>query len=122
MLDCLRCDHLSPVRLLNMDRLMTASRNRRRGVPLRGRFLFTCNILVAALVLVFPSSSLAASNDSKAGFTRFQSDVLPILKEYCFDCHGDGMNKGKVAFDEFKTQEDLLAKQDLWLAVLKNVR
>ena len=71
---------------------------------------------------VLPAASLAASNDSTAGFARFQSNILPILKEYCFDCHGDGMNKGKVAFDEFKTQDELLARKDLWMAALKNVR
>ncbi len=48
--------------------------------------------------------------------------VEPILKEYCYDCHGDGMNKGKVAFDEFKSDDELLARRDLWFAVLKNVR
>jgi len=77
---------------------------------------------MAALAMVGPAASNAASNSAKTGFGRFQSDILPILKEYCFDCHGDGMNKGKVAFDEFKTQDELLARKELWLAVLKNVR
>jgi hypothetical protein len=53
---------------------------------------------------------------------QFRKEVQPILTEYCYDCHGDGMNKGKVAFDEFKSHEELLAKRDLWLAALKNVR
>ncbi len=53
---------------------------------------------------------------------RFHKAVEPILKEYCYDCHGDGMNKGKVAFDEFKSDDELLARRDLWFAVLKNVR
>lgn len=53
---------------------------------------------------------------------RFQRDVQPLLVKYCYDCHGDGMNKGKVTFDEFKSHRDLLSKRDLWLAVLKNVR
>ena len=52
----------------------------------------------------------------------FSRDVQPILTKYCFDCHGDGMSKGSVAFDEFKTPEELFSKHDLWLAVLKNVR
>jgi len=32
------------------------------------------------------------------------------------------MNKGQVAFDGFKSHNELLAKRDLWLAVLKNTR
>jgi len=53
---------------------------------------------------------------------HFRKDIQPILKEYCYDCHGDGMDKGNVAFDEFKSDEELLAKRDLWWAVLKNLR
>ncbi len=53
---------------------------------------------------------------------QFRQDIRPILTEYCFDCHADGMNKGGVAFDEFKSDDALLANHDLWLAVLKNVR
>jgi hypothetical protein len=52
----------------------------------------------------------------------FRKTVQPLLVEYCYDCHGDGMNKGQVAFDGFKSHDELLAKRDLWLAVLKNTR
>ena len=53
---------------------------------------------------------------------HFRKNVQPILETYCSDCHADGMKRGGVAFDEFKSDESLLAKHDLWLAVLKNIR
>jgi len=53
---------------------------------------------------------------------HFRKQVQPILVQYCYDCHGDGMDKGKVAFDEFKSDEELLGKRDLWWEVLKNLR
>jgi hypothetical protein len=53
---------------------------------------------------------------------EFEKQVQPIVAEFCFDCHGDGMNKGKVTLDEFKSEQDAAAKPDLWLRVLKNVR
>ena len=34
-------------------------------------------------------------------------NIQPILTEYCYDCHADGANKGKVAFDEFKSHDEL---------------
>jgi hypothetical protein len=52
---------------------------------------------------------------------EFHKDVQPILKEYCYDCHGDGAKKGQVAFDELAS-DDTLLNHDLWLKVLKNVR
>ena len=30
----------------------------------------------------------------------FTEKVLPLLEEYCFDCHGDGAKKGDFAMDE----------------------
>jgi hypothetical protein len=52
----------------------------------------------------------------------FRTQVQPILKEYCYDCHADGANKGGVAFDQFKTDESLTTNHVLWSAVLKNLR
>jgi len=56
------------------------------------------------------------------GAAQFKRDIKPILTEFCSDCHFDGANKGKVAFDEFKTDQDLLGNRELWGAALKNLR
>jgi len=52
----------------------------------------------------------------------FQTSVQPILKEYCYDCHGDGAKKGGVAFDDFKSDPALLENHDVWFKALKNLR
>ncbi len=52
---------------------------------------------------------------------EFRQEVQPILKEYCYDCHGDGAKKGQVAFDEL-TSDTTLLNHDLWFKVLKNLR
>src|SRR5262245_49963586 len=71
--------------------------------------------LVALLALCPPGRAA----DSTA---RFRQDIQPILTEFCYDCHGDGMSKGKVAFDAFKSHEELLANRELWWTALKNLR
>lgn len=53
---------------------------------------------------------------------EFEKEILPILEERCFDCHGDGAKKGGVSFDSFDSTDALLAKSDLWVHVLRNVR
>jgi hypothetical protein len=53
---------------------------------------------------------------------NFRKDIQPLLTRYCADCHADGEHKGGVAFDELKTDEQLLGKRDLWLSALKNTR
>jgi hypothetical protein len=56
------------------------------------------------------------------GAAEFRTDIRPILQTYCFDCHADGVNKGKVAFDEFKSGDAALQDRDLWFKALKNLR
>jgi hypothetical protein len=52
----------------------------------------------------------------------FSASVQPLIENYCYDCHADGMSKGQVAFDQFKSDEDRLADHALWEKVLKNLR
>src|SRR5690349_6494856 len=37
----------------------------------------------------------------------FGSTVLPFLQEYCYQCHGNGVQKGDLALDRFKTVADI---------------
>lgn len=60
----------------------------------------------------------AAENPAVA---HFRQDIQPILTEFCYDCHGDGMKKGEVAFDELKSNDALL-NRELWWKALKNLR
>ncbi len=52
----------------------------------------------------------------------FEKEVQPILVRYCFDCHGDGADKGGVRLDAFASDQAMRQEQGLWLDVLKNVR
>jgi hypothetical protein len=63
------------------------------------------------------SNSAFASSDAP-----YPANVQKILTTYCYDCHGDGMEKGKVAFDQFASRSDVLAHPEVFLSALKNVR
>ena len=52
----------------------------------------------------------------------FNQQVRPVLEEYCYDCHGDGEQRGGVALDAFNSGTNLLAGRDVWWRVLKNLR
>lgn len=74
--------------------------------------------MVIAIAALCASAQAASVRPAE----QFRKSIQPILSQYCFDCHADGTNKGKVAFDEFKSDQDLLNATELWWKVLKNVR
>ncbi len=74
-------------------------------------------MVILGLALLSP---LAAASENQA-VGRFHKDVQPLLAKYCSDCHGDGVKKGDVAFDELKS-DDALLNRELWSKVLKNLR
>jgi hypothetical protein len=64
----------------------------------------------------------AAAATETPGAVEFRTEIKPILQNYCYDCHGDGMSKGKVAFDGFKTDQAAVEDRELWVRALKNLR
>ena len=52
----------------------------------------------------------------------FEEEALPLLQDYCYGCHGNGLKKGQVSLDAFETDPAKLHDSELWFAVLKNVR
>jgi hypothetical protein len=73
----------------------------------------------AILILAMASPVLAGT--PSGGVAAFRHDISPILEDYCYECHGDGMARGKVAFDEL-SDADLTARTGLWSAALGNLR
>src|SRR5438093_10152409 len=67
-------------------------------------------------------SCFSAFGAENSGGARFHNEIRPLLEKYCWDCHGDGMDKGNVSFDSFKTGAEALTNRDLWFRALKNTR
>ena len=77
---------------------------------------FSVRVLVSLVLLANgPNPSFVHADDLA---TSFASNVRPLLKKYCFDCHGNGEQEGSVALDELDA--DLVNGTDAesWHAVL----
>src|SRR4051812_9143182 len=72
---------------------------------------------VACILSVLPVATLAANEPSS--ITAYRKSIVPMLEDHCFECHGDGYDKGKVAFDRLETNDAILDR-NLWLRVLVN--
>jgi len=82
------------------------------------------NALRVAFTLIsacLAQSGHCAATTEKTPVQVYHSDVSPILEKHCYECHGDGYDKGKVAFDQLETDAQIL-KPDLWVRVLLNTR
>ena len=77
------------------------------------------SILVALLAMLLP---VGASRAAPPNASRFEEDVQPLLKSYCYDCHGNITKEGNLALDQFVTADDAIKNRELWWKVLKNLR
>lgn len=91
---------------------------RQTGKNKPGRFLLFPAI-TGILPAIFISNSVA---DEVERMGRYQRDVLPVLEQYCYACHGEGGAEGGMSLDGFASDSDLLNSHDQWWAVLKNLR
>jgi mono/diheme cytochrome c family protein len=73
-------------------------------------------------LLAAVTAHAAAGTPPPALRPDFEKEVRPILVRYCFDCHGDGADKGGVRLDAFVSAQAMRKEHGLWLDVLKNVR
>ncbi len=68
-----------------------------------------------AALLISTTAAFGAAEQS------YKAKVLPLLKTYCYDCHGDGADKGGVSLDGFTNFTAQLADRKMWLGVWQNM-
>src|SRR6185369_6213163 len=78
------------------------------------------HLLCAGVVFAAVVSTAAAVPVTAPAAADYRKTIEPMLVRYCYDCHGDGVAKGQVAFDELDTDAKVISSHDLWFKVLKN--
>ncbi|BDS06510.1 filamin [Oceaniferula spumae] len=52
----------------------------------------------------------------------FDGHIQPLLKEYCYKCHGEGKKlKGDLDLTTFTSEKEVFAKRKIWLEVLYQI-
>src|SRR5262245_22615817 len=83
------------------------------------RFFLT---LAPAILAALPVRAAESQAPDPQKLPDFRQQIEPLLVQYCYECHGLGEKKGNIAFDELKTDEQLLKNPELWYKALRNVR
>src|SRR5262245_1358656 len=61
---------------------------------------FQASIRLLATVVAAQALACLAAAPSPRGKDPYDKQVLPVLQQFCYDCHGDGMDKGNFALDK----------------------
>jgi len=69
---------------------------------------------IAFLCLIAATSFAAAPPSAARGQAAFEQKIRPLLEQYCFDCHADGMDKGHFTFDKHADYEALRGDMKFW--------
>lgn len=85
-----------------------------RSVPTESRFKTLAASVAGAALLSAP----AFAADLRADFEK---QILPVLEEYCYDCHAEGTKKGDFELDKHKSIEAHLGDTEHWFTIWKNV-
>ncbi len=63
----------------------------------------------SAAILLATGPAFAASPAAE-----WESVVQPWLENYCYDCHGDGVSKGELDFDDYGDIGSMIADRERW--------
>jgi Protein of unknown function (DUF1592)/Protein of unknown function (DUF1588)/Protein of unknown function (DUF1587)/Protein of unknown function (DUF1585)/Protein of unknown function (DUF1595)/Planctomycete cytochrome C len=77
------------------------------------------NLLLS--VGLFFSLALSAHAEDTHTTLTYAKDIKPWLVNYCYDCHGDGSDKGNVILDKYASEEALMKDKPFWHAVREAV-
>ncbi|MBC8001546.1 MAG: DUF1592 domain-containing protein [Opitutaceae bacterium] len=72
-------------------------------------------VALAVALASLHANAFAAS----ASRVAFDKDVQPLLRKYCYSCHGDGKSKGEVTLDHWPDDATRIADRKTWETVIR---
>lgn len=68
------------------------------------------------------ADSPTARGDDAPRQAVFNDQLLPLLRTYCFDCHGESDGEGDVSLAKYRSADDLRKHREVWLRTLRQVQ
>lgn len=83
--------------------------------------LLTASLSPAWCAPLTAQATVPAQAQSERGKDTYEKKVLPVLQQYCYDCHGDGMDKGNFALDKYADFKVMMGDKKFWDNVREHV-
>ena len=74
------------------------------------------------IIIFFALFAVAEINAVEPAKADFEKDILPLLEDNCFHCHGDGKEKGGLTLDKFKAGPSVQHNYKTWEEIFSKVR
>ena len=108
------------------EKVCRKSRGARLAITMSARSAVALIVLVSGAGHIssaarHPEARKSESSTGAAQKISFERSVSPLLREYCFGCHGDGKKKGGLALDVYKDKASILSARPVWEKVLHNL-
>src|SRR5215210_3027767 len=80
--------------------------------------------VAAAIVALVATGSILRGSAGAATqpLSEFDAKVQPLLERYCYECHADGVDRGDLALDGYKSLADMRKDLKVWQKVLQYAR
>lgn len=72
------------------------------------------------VAILFGSATVWA--DSATRNAQYRDQLVPLLRTYCFDCHGSEHAEGDVKLDKYESVEAVLGDRKEWMRALKQLQ
>lgn len=72
---------------------------------------------IPAIAWMLLSCGIRAENLSE----KYQKEILPIMVNHCYDCHGDGSSKGHLELDRWKSIEEMISDRPEWQKIRDHI-
>ncbi len=60
--------------------------------------------------------------DESARNRAFETELVPLLRTYCYECHGASEGDGDILLEKFSSPDQILQERKLWLRALGQVK
>lgn len=81
---------------------------------------FSPSIIIGLAALLWVCGSRVAAEGGDVAL-RYKNEILPIMVNYCYDCHGDGLKEGELALDSYESISQMIADRDQWKKIRDHI-
>ncbi|MFN7138200.1 MAG: DUF1592 domain-containing protein [Limisphaerales bacterium] len=89
------------------------------------RLLRKTIFIICLLLFCFSASAFFGRKQAQSAppaTVSFDSEIKPLISEYCLDCHNDRRRRADLSLEMFHTEADAMKNRAVWEKVLHNIQ